>query len=475
MSEAFTKNQSPPEYNRPAPAKPSANASDRLGQAPVGALLMRMGLPLIASMLIQALYNVVDSIFVSRIGPDAFNAVSLAFPVQNILIAISVGTGVGISTRMSHQLGQGDRKGAEQTARHGLFCAAAMWLLFALLVNTGDRWFMSLFTQKPDTIQMGIGYLSVTSTFAFGVTFQIMMERFLLATGRTVCTMWTQLAGAVINIVLDPLFIFGIGPFPELGVTGAAVATVIGQITAAVLGLILNLRFNREISLSLRGFRFRPRVVGDIYRIGSASMMIMSIASLTISGLNGILAPFSVLAVNVLGIFIKVQSFVFMPVFGLNNAMIPIISYNFGAGKRSRMLKTIRLSILLSVGVMLAGTLLVFGLARPILTLFDADEAMAAIGIPALRIISLSFPIAGFCIVLSNVFQALHKAAYSMLTTVLRQLVVLLPSAWLLAHALGYQTTWYAFPIAELASLICSLWLYRSLRRKRIQLVADNA
>lgn len=440
----------------------------------MGKLLIGMALPLMASMLIQALYNIVDSMFVARVGQNALNAVSLAFPIQNILIAVAVGTGVGVSTRMSHQLGSGDAKGAARTAQHGMLCATASWILFAIGGMLFSRPFISLFTDTPETIQMGTDYLVVVTTLSIGVFIQIMMERLLLATGRTTLTMWTQLLGAVLNIIFDPLLIFGIGPFPEMGVRGAAVATVLGQISGAVLGLVLNLTKNKEISLSFKGFRFRSQAVGEIYHTGLPQMIIMAIASIMVGGLNGILSGFSPLAVNVVGVYFKVQSFVLMPVFGVTNAMIPIIAYNYGAGKRSRMLRVMRLSLSLVMLVMVLGTLGLNLFPRQILGLFEATEEMYAIGVPALRIISWSFPLAGVAITTSSTFPPLGKPLYGLAASFTRQLIVLLPFAHLLSHLFGLGATWYSFVIAEIVSVLMVLTLFRLLHKNRIMLIPDQ-
>lgn len=453
---------------------PVEKHSDRLGLMPVRPLLFRMALPLMISMIIQALYNVVDSIFVAQVSQDALNAVSLSYPIQNLIIAVAVGTGVGVSTRMSHQLGRGDEKGARETAQHGMLAAIICGLFFAVLGTQLARPFIALFTDKPQNIAMGGDYLFICSLFSIGVFFQIIMERLLLATGRTVFTMWTQLTGALINIILDPLLIFGIGPFPVLGVKGAAIATVTGQICGALLGFILNRRVNREVEVSFRGFRLHWAVIGDIYRIGSASIVIMSITSIMVGFMNSILAPFSDLAVNVLGIYFKVESFIFLPVFGFTNAMVPVLSYNYGAQKRSRMLLAIRHSMVVCVAIMVVGTAFVWVFPEFILSLFNANAEMMTIGVPALRIITLSFPFAGVAIVWSNVFQALHKAMYSMIATITRQIGFILPSAWLLAKYAGPSYTWYSFLIAECAALMLTGSMYRSLRKNRIMKVPDR-
>ncbi|MGI6077610.1 MAG: MATE family efflux transporter [Fastidiosipilaceae bacterium] len=452
----------------------SPQKSDRLGTAPIGKLLITMALPLIASMLIQAMYNVVDSIFVARVGQNALNAVSVAYPIQNLMIAIAVGTGVGVSTRISHQLGRKDHEGAQQTARHGLFCAIVASILFSIIINILARPFVSMYTSDPTTLEMGVTYLRIIATYSIGVFVQIIMERLLLSTGRTVFTMWTQLSGAVINIILDPLLIFGIGPFPKMGVAGAAVATVIGQIAGAILGIFLNAIYNKEIHITFRGFRLQGNIIADIYRIGSATIVIMSITSFMIGSMNGILAPYNPLAVNILGIYFKIERLIFMPVFGITNAMVPIISYNYGAEKRRRMIGAIKTSLYLSISIMIAGTFVIMSWPEWILRLFDANAEMLRLGVPALRIISASFPFAGIAIVLSNVFQAMHRAVYSMIVTITRQIGVILPATWILVHTIGYESAWYSFLIAEIVALTLILIFYRSIYLNRISLVPDR-
>ncbi len=455
-------------------SKEKVVGSTRLGTAPVPGLLIKMGLPIIASMLIQALYNIVDSIFVARLGQTALNAVSLAYPVQNLIVAVACGIGVGISTKVSHQLGRKDEGAARRTAAHGLVAALACWLLFALLTwFLADR-FLALFTDRTDTVAMGSSYLRIVGLCSFGVFIQIFTERLLSATGRSIHTMWTQLSGAVINIIMDPLLIFGIGPFPRLGVTGAAVATVMGQIFGALLGLFLNHIANKDVPIRLRGTQFSPATFRSIFGIGSATMVIMSISSVTISCLNAILAPLSVIAVNILGIYLKVESFVFMPSFGITNALVPIVSYNYGARDKKRLLEAVRFALLICFLMMTSGMLLVQFGAHPLLTLFNATDEMYRYGMSALRIIACSFPVAAINVVITNVFQALRWPLYSMAATITRQLFILLPSAALLAFQFGPGAVWHAYWIAELVALAMMLFLYRRIYRTLILPLPDR-
>jgi len=447
-------------------SQPSEN---KMGVLPVNRLLISMSLPMVASMLVQALYNVVDSIYVSQINENALTAVSLAFPMQNLMISIGVGTGVGVNALLSRSLGERNFKEANNAANNGIFLGAMSSLLFVLIGLTVSRLFFQVQTDEQQIIEYGYSYLSICCIASVGLFGQIIFERLLSSTGRTLYTMITQATGAVINIVLDPILIFGYWGFPEMGVAGAAVATVIGQSVAMLLGLVLNLTANKEITISLRGFRPKGSTIRRIYSVGIPSIIMTSISSVMTFGLNKILMAFTSTATAVLGVYFKLQSFVFMPVFGLNNGMVPILSYNYGAQKKDRMIKTIRLSVLYAVGLMLLG-LTVFQLfPRQILALFNASEDMVAIGVVALRRISPSFLFAGFCIVSGTVFQALGNGVLSLMVSIIRQLLVLLPTAYLLSRLGRLELVWLAFPIAEIASVtftsIFLRWIYNRVIR----------
>ena len=438
-----------------------------MGVMPVNRLLITMSVPMMLAMLVQALYNVVDSVFVSQLSEDALNAVSLAFPVQNIMIALAVGTGVGVNALLSKSLGEQDAARANRTAEHGVLLAAITCAVFMVCGTLLARpFYMVQVPSEPVIVEYGTQYMQICSLFSCGIFMEVMFERLLQSTGRTMYTLFTQGVGAVFNIIFDPLLIFGIGPFPRLEVAGAAVATVMGQIVAAVLAILFNHFRNHDIKLSLKGFRFDGWIVRRIYLVGAPSIIMNAIGSLMVFGMNQILLTFTKTATAVLGVYFKVQSFVFMPIYGLNNGMVPIIAYNYGARKRERLLKTVKLGVLYAVLIMLVGLLIVQTIPDKIFLLFQADENMLSIGVPALRIISLSFVFAGYCVVTSATFQALGEGTQSMIVSIVRQLVVLLPAAWLLARMGDINLVWYAFPIAELASLtLCTVFLVRTYRK----------
>lgn len=437
---------------------------NKMGVMPVNRLLLNMAVPIIISMLVQALYNVVDSVFVAKLSEDALNAVSLAFPVQNLMIAVAVGTGVGINALLSRSLGEKQQERANQTAMNGMFLAAVSCLVFTVLGLTCARLFYTIQTDIPTIVDYGTDYLTICCGTSFGLFLSVTCERLLQATGRTIFTMASQAVGAVINIILDPILIFGLFGLPRLEVAGAALATVIGQICGGLLGLYCNLRHNPDIQLSWKNLRPRKSIIAGIYSVGVPSIAMQSIGSVMVFGMNQILISFTATATAVFGVYFKLQSFIFMPVFGLNNGMVPIVAYNYGARKPDRIIKTIKLSIAYAVGIMLAGMLLFQFAPHVLLSLFleegqDTGDLLT-IGVPALRTISYSFLFAGFCIVSSSVFQALGHGVFSLVVSVVRQLVVLLPVAFLLSRIHGLDTVWWAFPIAELFSLaMCALFL----------------
>ena len=444
---------------------------NKMGVMPVNKLLLNMAVPMIISMLVQALYNVVDSVFVAQRSEDALNAVSLAFPVQNLMIAVAVGTGVGINALLSRSLGQKNYERANQTAMNGLFLAAVSCLVFTVLGWSCARLFYTVQTDIPGIVDYGTDYLSIVSGVSVGLFLSVTCERLLQATGRTFYTMITQATGAVINIILDPILIFGLLGFPRMEVAGAAVATVIGQICGGLLALFFNLRHNPDIKLSWKNFLPRKAIVAGIYSVGVPSIAMQSIGSVMVFGMNQILIAFTSTATAVFGVYFKLQSFIFMPVFGLNNGMVPIVAYNYGAQKPDRIIKTIKLSIAYAVGIMAVGLLLFQLVPHVFLGLFMAEGAggdMLAIGVPALRIISYSFVFAGFAIVCSSVFQALGHGVLSLAVSVVRQLVVLLPVAFLLSKTGELSLVWWAIPFAELFSLAMSALFLRRVYRKEI-------
>ena len=437
-----------------------------MGTMPINPLLIKLSVPMMISMLVQALYNVVDSVFVSHVSESALTAVSLAFSLQNVMIAVGIGTGVGVNALLSKSLGEKDQARANQTAEHGLFLALCSFGVFFLIGLFGVRPYFQAQTSDPEILRQGIRYLTVCCVGSGGMFLQMMSEKLLAATGRTHLSMISQLVGAGVNILLDPLFIFGtFGPAVS-GTTGAAIATVLGQCCGAGVALWLNSRKNPDIQLDLRHFRPEMRAIRRIYAVGLPSIAMQCVGSVMTFCMNLILMQFSSTAVAVFGVYFKLQSFVFMPVFGLNNGMVPIVSYNYGARKRKRLVDTVKFSALLAVAIMLVGLVVIQLFPANILGLFEASPDMLAIGVPALRIISLCFVFAGFSIICSSTFQALGNGLLSMMISIVRQLLILLPAAFFLSLSGSVTAVWWAFPIAELASLaLCVIFLRRIYRR----------
>lgn len=448
---------------------------NKMGYMPIPKLLFTMSMPMIISMLVQALYNVVDSAFVAQLNEDALTAVSMAFPVQNLMIAVSVGTGVGINALLSRSLGEKQFEQANKAAQNGLFLGTVSYLVFAILGFFGSRQFYLIQTDDPEIVSYGTQYVFVVTVFAFGLFLAVISERLLQSTGLTIYNMYTQGLGAIINIILDPILIFGLFGFPRLEVLGAAVATVVGQICGMLLGVMFNLRKNKEININMKGFRPDKATIKRIYQVGVPSIIMQSIGSVMVFGINKILMAFTSTAVSVFGVYFKLQSFIFMPVFGLNNGMVPIIAYNYGARNKKRIMHTAWLSIGAAVTIMLVGLGIFHVFTERLLGIFDASEEMLAIGVPALRIISLSFTFAGYGIVVGSVFQALGNGVYSLMVSVARQLVVILPVAFVLARIGGLTAVWWAFPIAEIVALVMSTILFRRIYVKKIQPLATEA
>lgn len=448
---------------------------NKMGVMPVNKLLMNMSLPMMISMLVQALYNVVDSIFVSRIDENALTAVSMAFPIQSLMIALGAGTGVGVNALLSRSLGEKDYDRVNKAAGNGIFLAGINYLVFLLVGILVTTPFYLSQTKDAQILSYGQQYLTIICCCSFGMYGQFIFERLLQSTGRTFYTMITQSIGAIINIILDPVFIFGYFGVPKMGVAGAAIATVIGQIVAGTIALVINIKKNDEIQLKLKGFRPDGKIIAWIYEVGIPSIIMQAIGSVMIYGMNRILIAFSSTAVAVFGVYFKLQSFIFMPVFGLNNGMVPIIAYNYGAGKKDRLIKTLKLSIIYAVGLMLLGVIIFQLFPAPLFALFDASETMIAIGIPALRIISLSFIFAGFCIVCGSLFQALGNGVYSMVVSIARQLLVLLPVAYLLSLSGKVEAVWWAFPIAEIVSLSLTVFFMFRINRKVISRIGESS
>lgn len=445
---------------------------NKMGVLPINKLLLGMAVPIMISMLVQALYNVVDSYFVSKISEDALNAVSLAFPVQNLMIAVGTGTGVGINALLSKSLGEKKQDRANATAINGLFLAVMSGFAFLLFGLCFSRVFFTMQTDVEAILHHGQNYLFICCCFSVGVFLQITFERLLQATGRTVLSMVTQLTGAIINIVLDPILIFGLFGLPRLEVAGAALATVIGQLCSACLALFLNRRFNHDIQIQFKGFRPDKKIISTIYSVGIPSIIMASIGSVMVFGMNKILISFTTTATAVFGVYFKLQSFVLMPVFGLNNGMVPIVAYNYGAQKPDRIIKTIKLAIFYAVCIMICGILVFQIFAPQLMSIFQSEESsgdLVAIGSLALRIISLHFVFAGFNIVCSSLFQALGHGMLSLIMSVVRQLVVLLPVAFIMARVGGLNAVWWAFPAAEFSALIMASLFLRRVYRKEIK------
>ncbi len=443
---------------------------NKMGVMPVGQLLFTMSLPIMISMLVQALYNVVDSMFVARVSENALTALSIAFPIQNLMIAVSVGLGVGLNAVVSRALGAKDTKGVNRAATNGIMLMFICGLLFMLGGATLVRPYFEMQTDIEEIVTSGIDYTSIVMMGSMGVFMQILFERLLQSTGRTMLTMFSQGIGAIINIIFDPIFIFGYFGFPKMGVAGAAYATVLGQWVAALLGLILNIRMNPEVSINMKGFRPHGATIRLILSIGIPSVVMQSIGSVMTFLMNQILIAFSSTAVAVFGVYFKLQSFVFMPVFGLTNGTVPIVAYNFGARKGERMKKTIQYSVYAAIAIMICGALIFQSIPDKLLMLFDASDEMLRVGVPALRIISLGFPLAGFGIGAGAVFQALGFSVYSMIISLIRQLVVLIPCAYLIGMLTGDVTgVWWAFVVAEVVSLTVSALYLRRVNRNVIQ------
>lgn len=447
---------------------------NKMGTMPVRKLLISMSLPMMASMLVQALYNIVDSIFVSRVSEAALTAVSISFPIQNLMISLGVGIGVGVNALLSKSLGEGNQKHAQRIALQGIFIELICCLIFILIGFFAMDVFFRGQTNDAEIIALGKDYLSICCIFSVGLFAQLIFERLLQATGRTMLSMISQCTGAITNILCDPLLIFGVPALgiPAMGVTGAAIATVFGQIVGGIVAIVLNVHKNKELRFAVRGFRVDGKVCGSILYIGIPSAIMGSIGSFMTYGINKILFAFGEIgktAAAVFGIYFKLQSFVFMPVFGLNNGMVPIVSFNYGARRADRILQTVRLSAIYAVSIMVIGMAVVQLIPGQLLLLFDASEHMLRIGVPALRIISLCFVFAGFTIVCSSVFQALGNSFFSMIMSITRQLAVLLPAAYVLAHTIGLEAVWYAFPIAEVFCLVIAVIMLRHTYNKVIK------
>lgn len=433
------------------------NTENKMGIMPVGKLLATMSAPMMVSMLIQACYNIVDSVFVSQLSENALNAVSLAFPMQQLMIAVCGGTSVGMNALLSRALGAKEFDKANRIANTGIFLFICSYAVFCLAGIFLAKPFFLAQTDVEEIVNYGVDYVSICMCLSFGIFAQFCFEKMLQATGRTIFTMVTNLVGTIVNIILDPILIFGLLGFPRLEVAGAAVATVSGQMAAGLVAILFNLKYNKDVHLSTKLIRPNKEITKEIYKIGLPSIVMQSIGSIMTFCMNKILIAFTTTATAVFGAYFKLQSFIFMPIFGLNNGMVPIIAYNYGAKNYQRVKKTIKLTILTAITIMSAGTLLFELIPNVLLGFFNASEHMLEIGVPALRIIGTHFMLAGFCIIAGSVCQAIGNPNHSLITSVCRQLVVLIPSAWLLSLTGKLELVWLAFPIAELVSLVLNI------------------
>lgn len=443
---------------------------NKMGVMPVGKLLVTMSLPMMASMMVQALYNIVDSIFVSRICEDALTAVSLAFPIQTIMIGLSTGLGVGMNAVLSRALGSKDAKKVSDAAMNSLFMTLVNIVIMVIIGLFAIKPFYLSQTSDATIVGYGVDYLTIVCIASEGLFFQIIFEKLLQSTGRTLESMFSQLLGAIINIIFDPILIFGLLGFPKMGVKGAAVATVMGQFCGAILAMILNLKRNKEIEFRFKGFKPNLSMIGEIYKVGLPTIIMQCVGSVMTYAMNRILIVFSSTATAVFGVYYKLQSFIFMPLFGLNSGLVPIIAYNYGAQNRKRMTGVIKWAVGISVTIMTTGAIAFELIPGQLFKLFDASDYMLSMGIPALRIIAVHFPVAAVCIIFGSVFQSLGNGVYSLIVSLIRQIVVLLPAAYLLSLLGNVNYVWWSFPIAEVASAIvstiCFIKIYNDIIKK---------
>ncbi len=449
-----------------------AQTENKMGTMPINRLLVNISLPMVVSMLVQALYNIVDSIFVAQIDEYALTAVSLAFPLQNFMIAVAAGTGVGVNALLSKRLGEKRMKEVNLTAGNAVFLTFVNYALFVIIGVFFSELYFELQTDIPEIIQYGKTYLLICTAASFGMYGQFCFERLLQATGRTVCTMITQTTGAVINLIFDPILIFGMFGFPKMGIAGAAVATVFGQIVAMIFAFYYNQKKNTEIRLTISNIRPDKQTLKQIYEVAIPAILMQSIGSVMTFFMNKILLGFTSTAAAVFGVFFKLQSFIFMPVFGMNNGLIPIVAYNYGAGYKDRIMKVMKSSMIAAVVMMVAGLLTAELIPDKLLLLFNASDQMVEIGVPALRILSVCYLFAGISIVASGVFQGLGKSVYSLVLSIIRQLVILLPAAYLLSLTGILEAVWFSFPLAELAALFMTCIYLKKVNKNLDNMIA---
>ena len=436
---------------------------NKMGTMPVHKLLFTMSAPIIISMLVQALYNIVDSIFVAKLGEEALTAVSLAFPIQNLMISVAVGTGVGFNALISRYLGEKNPQKANKIVQHAVLLTFGNVVLFIILGGLFSKLFFMAQTNDAEIVGYGMDYMRVISMLSLGLFFQVTFERFLQATGKAHLSMIVQLVGAGTNIILDPILIFGLFGIPRLEVAGAGIATILGQTAAAVVGLMLCVKRNKEISVSMKNFRVEKHIIASIYRIGFPVIMMQSIGSVMIFGINKIVIGASVSAAAVFGVYFRLQSFIFLPIFGLNNGLVSIVAYNYGARNKERILNTLKFAIITSVSIMVVGTCVFWMFPTELLGIFEPSEEMLDVGVIALRVISTGFPIAGFCIMVSGVFQTMGYSTYSLITSIIRQLIAILPLAYIFLKIWGLDAIWLAFPISEIITLVFTLIFFKKM------------
>lgn len=445
---------------------------NKMGSAPMTKLILSMSLPAMFSMLVQALYNIIDSMFVSYYSQDALTAVSLAFPIQMLIISVAVGTGIGINSLVSRRLGEKRYEEANQAANHGILLAVFSWIVFAIIGILFTRMFFNMFTDKPLLIEMGTKYTSIVTILSVGIFVEIAIEKVFQATGKMMYSMVIQLSGAIINIILDPILIFGLFGLPKMGIAGAAFATVIGQIFSMFLAIYLVFTKSKIVKISFKNFKMRFKIIKDIYAVGIPSMIMQAIGSVLNTCLNGILIKFSNEAVAVLGIYYKLQSFVFMPVFGLTHGVMPIMGYNYGARNKKRLLSALKVGIIIATIIMTAGTILFWTIPDLLLKIFNANDEVLRIGVIALRSISLSFIPAALGIIMSTLFQAVGMGGKSLFVSILRQLVIILPVSYLLSN-IGLNYVWLSFVIAEVVSFVASIVIFLDINKKHISVLKD--
>ena len=446
-----------------------------MGVMPIGKLLINISLPIMLSVLVQAVYNVVDSIYLSRIDEDALAVISIAFPMQTLMFSVASGTGVGINAMLSRRLGEKRFKDANAIAQNGFFIALLSWLVFVVTGLFFAQAYYAFQTSDAEIVAMGGEYIRICMVFSVGMFVEITFEKYLLSTGKTALSMISLMSSAVTKIILDPLLIFGYLGFPALGVTGAAVVTILGQLVGMTVAVTLNTKFNKEVSVFAKGFRPSATVIGEIYKIGVPSIVMSSVGSVMTFGMNRLLLSYTSTATAVFGTYFRLQSFFVQPIFALNNGVVSIVSYNFGAKKRERIVKTIRLSIIIATLMLLCSFTVMQTIPHKLLSLFNASDEMLSIGITAFRVITLSYICAGPVIILTAVFQALGRSIWSLLVSVIRQLAVLLPCAYLFSSLYGLSAVWWAYPVAESVALILSLTFFRGVYRNTIKTIPDEA